>query len=185
MRDFALAVFSAIAGVAIGYVLTGFDAAKLSSWLLLSTLVIGMITSLVLIGPLRLIFSSPGSTNIEGQWFGHWQYKKGNQVVIVKDKILWNQHGQYISGKASSFIVTGPHPTPSVCYKLSGRLTADGILYGQWRSVDQGKRYSGVFQAQVRPSGELIEGAWIGTDSTGVQSGQWKLSRQALYNDNG
>lgn len=176
-RDFPLALFSAIAGVAIGYALNGFDTAKSGNWLLLAVLVLSMIVPLTLIGPLSLVFRSPGKVRVEGKWLSRWQYTKGKEDVVVEDDVEWTQHGQYISGKASSVRVTGPLPARSVHYKLSGRVTADGVMHGSWSNVDESRRYSGVFQGRVHPSGERITGAWIGTDSTGVQSGSWELTR--------
>ena len=176
-KDLALALLSALLGVAIGYMLGGFQISNPGSWAILVVLVLAMLSSLIMIGPLGFVLRSSGLIRLAGKWRGLWQYQKEEGLVTVQEEVVFRQYGQYLTGKSRSIDVAGPSPFKLVNYKLRGRVTQDGVLHGQWWTVEGGRRYRGVFQGRIHIGGGKIGAAWIGVDNSGVRSGTWTLER--------
>jgi hypothetical protein len=176
-KDIGLAGLSALLGVALGYLIGDFDVTSLKSWLLLIAILFGILGSLAFVGPLGLVLRSPGRVKLGGQWVGHWEYKKGRQIVTVHEQVRLWQYGQFLKGESHSTQITGPHPLQSVHYELRGRVRPDGVVDGQWWNVEEDRRYRGVFQGKVHIAGSKLSAFWIGTDDSGVRTGSWSLER--------
>jgi len=172
------ASISAILGGIIGQILNGYNGVSIRYYLILILLLVALFIIITFLGPLRLIFSRSGDIHLKGKWISTWSYIKNDTEVVVKDELYIYQYGRYISGKAESTSITGPHPFRRLNYKLRAKFDSEGFIEGEWRNVDKGRRYRGVFQGHISQGSQKISLQWIGTESGGIRHGSclWEKS---------
>jgi hypothetical protein len=173
-----LTIGGAFLGLIISFLIKSFNAASFSNWMILFALVLAMLLSLLMVGPIHLIFRSSGNIKLNNErWHGGWQYLKNGKDVIITEEITFKQYGSFLRGEAKSSKIIGDHPNNSTHYKISARIDRDGTINGHWWNCDRRRRYHGYFQGFFSRDGNTIGGQWVGLDNTRINTGSFKWER--------
>lgn len=111
---------------------------------------------------------------IKGLWEATYLYESKGNIKSETHLMELRQFGNYVIGK-------------NLCaqnhwHRLSGKIRNEYYYTGVWENTADGQIWHGGFQFHLHNDGSLMEGKWIGFDSSKkVQEGPWRwklLSRE-------
>jgi hypothetical protein len=120
------------------------------------------------------MMKSPGDWRIVPTMNSKWTYvDPDTQIsVAIEDELKIRQIGCLILAKAQSTRVQGA-PFSTFSYKLSAVLNDEGVIDGEWKNIDPGRNYYGIFLAKLSRDGKRVDGTWLGIGTQSIKSGAW------------
>ena len=111
-----------------------------------------------------------GRRKVKGIWLAQFDVVSQGEPKTIRHIVKINQFGSFCFGKS----VHGDKPHN----KFNGKLLHEQYFTGVWKNSGYADAYSGSFQFFLTPSGDEMNGQWLGYNRENiVQNGQWTWRR--------
>lgn len=124
------------------------------------SLLLGIVITVILTEPIhyRLIKILGGITprkkrGVKGLWKATYSFERDGITESETNLLELRQVGDYVIGK---------NLTGNDWYKIEGKINSQTYLTGVWECTSEDSIYNGAFQFIISPSGDSMEGKWVG-----------------------